>query len=87
MWSISGGRGLTKAIEDRVTPAGFTTMIRPEKLTPGHVYAGHASDGHGGSSSLTFGFDKDGTMVFPIDSTTEGRIPEAFIQSKKPTAP
>ncbi len=65
MWSISGGRGLTKAIEYGITPAGFTTMIRPEKLIPGHVYAGHASDGHGGSSSLTFGFDKDGTMVFP----------------------
>jgi hypothetical protein len=65
MWSISGGRGPTKAVEYGVTPAGFTTMIRPEKLIPGHVYSGHASDGRGGSSSLTFGFDKDGTMIFP----------------------
>jgi hypothetical protein len=24
-----------------------------------------ATDGHGGSSGVTFGFDKDGTMIFP----------------------
>jgi len=65
MWSISGGHGLTQPIEYGVTPPGFTTMIKPEKLIPGHVYAGHAADEHGGSSSLTFGFDKDGTMIFP----------------------
>src|SRR5262249_33116330 len=70
MWSISGGRGLTQPIEYGVTPPGFTTMIRPQKLIPGRVYAGHASDGHGGSSSVTFGFDKDGTMIFP-DSVDE----------------
>jgi len=40
-------------------------MIKPERLIPGRVYAAHASDGHGGSSSVTFGFDKDGTMIFP----------------------
>ncbi|HEY6206149.1 MAG TPA: hypothetical protein VIW21_08295 [Chthoniobacterales bacterium] len=42
-------------------------MVQPQKLIPGHVYAGHASDGHGGSASVTFGFDKDGTMIF-LDS-------------------
>ena len=65
MWSISGGHGLTRPIEYGVTPPGFTTMIKPEKLIPGHVYAAHASDGQEGSSSLTFGFDTDGTMIFP----------------------
>ena len=65
MWSISSGRGLTQPIEYGVTPPGFTTMIRPQKLIPGRVYAGHASDGHGNSSGVTFGFDKDGTMIFP----------------------
>ena len=65
MWSIVSGHGLTQPIEYGVTPPGFTTMIRPEKLIPGHVYAGHASDGHGGSSKVTFAFDKDGTMIFP----------------------
>ncbi len=65
MWSISSGRGLTQPIEYGVTPRGFTTMIRPQKLIPGRVYAGHASDGHGNSSGVTFGFDKDGTMIFP----------------------
>jgi hypothetical protein len=65
MWSILGERGLRKPIEYGVTPPGFTTMIQPQKLIPGRVYAGSATDGHGGSSSLTFGFDKDGTMIFP----------------------
>jgi len=65
MWSIVGSRGLRQPIEYGVTPPGFTTMIKPEKLIPGHVYAGHAADEHGGSSSLTFGFDTDGTMIFP----------------------
>src|SRR5437868_9148720 len=57
MWCISSGRGLTKPIEYGVTPPGFTTLIPPQKLIPGHVYAGHASDGHGGSAGVTFGFD------------------------------
>src|ERR1044071_4253888 len=65
MWSISNGRGLTQPIEYGVTPPGFTTMIRPQKLIAGRVYAGSASDGHGGSSSVTFGFDKNGRMIFP----------------------
>src|SRR4029077_8142191 len=65
MWSVAGGRGLTQPIEYRVTPPGFTTMIQPQKLIPGRVYTGSASDGHGGSSGVTFGFDKDGTMIFP----------------------
>ena len=65
MWSILNGRGLTKAIEYGVTPPGFTTMIRPQKLLFGHVYKGFATDGHGGSSGVTFAFDKDGTMIFP----------------------
>ena len=65
MWSILSGRGLTQPIEYGVTPPGFTTMIRPQKLIPGRVYAGFATDGHGGSSHVTFGFDKDGTMIFP----------------------
>lgn len=65
MWSIVSRRGLTQPIEYGVTPPGFTTMIQPQKLIPGRVYAGSATDGHGGSSSVTFGFDKDGTMIFP----------------------
>ena len=65
MWSIFSNRGLTQPIEYGVTPPGFTTMIKPQKLIPGRVYAGLASDGHGGSSGVTFGFDKDGTMIFP----------------------
>ncbi|HEY6207202.1 MAG TPA: hypothetical protein VIW21_13675 [Chthoniobacterales bacterium] len=67
MWSIASGHGLTQPIQYGVTPPGFTTMVQPQKLIPGHVYAGHASDGHGGSASVTFGFDKDGTMIF-LDS-------------------
>jgi hypothetical protein len=65
MWSILGGHGLTQPIEYGVTPPGFTTMIQPQKLIPGRVYAASATDGHGGSSGVTFGFGKDGKMVFP----------------------
>jgi hypothetical protein len=65
MWSILSGRRLTKPIEYGVTPPGFTTMIQPQKLIPGRVYAGSATDEHGGSSKVTFGFDEDGTMIFP----------------------
>ena len=65
MWSILNGHDLTKPIEYGVTPPGFTTMIQPQKLTAGRVYAASATDGHGGSSSVTFGFDKDGKMTFP----------------------
>jgi hypothetical protein len=65
MWSILGGRGLTQPIEYGVTPAGFTTMIQPQKLIPGRVYSGFASDGRGGSSGVTFGFHKNGTLIFP----------------------
>jgi hypothetical protein len=70
MWSISSGRVLTQPIEYGVTPPGFTTMVRPQKLIPGRVYAGHASDGKGGSAGVTFGFDTDGTMVF-LDSVDQ----------------
>ena len=65
MWAILSGRGLTQPIENGVTPPGFTTMIQPQKLIPGRVYAAFATDGHGGSSRVTFGFDKNGTMIFP----------------------
>ena len=65
MWSIVSGRRLTQPIQYGVTPSGFTTMIQPQKLIPGRVYAGSATDGHGGSSKVTFGFDEDGTMIFP----------------------
>jgi hypothetical protein len=65
MWSILSGRGLTKPIEYGVTPPGFTTMIQPQELIPGRVYSGFATDGHGGSSRVTFGFDKNGKMTFP----------------------
>ena len=65
MWSILSGHGLTKPIEYGVTPPGFTTMIKPQKLIPGRVYSASATDGQGGSSSVTFGFGKDGEMVFP----------------------
>ena len=65
MWSILSGHGLTKPIEYGVTPSGFTTMIQPQKLIPGRVYTAFASDGHGGSSGVTFGFGKNGRMVFP----------------------
>ena len=67
MWSILSGHDLTQPIEYGVTPPGFTTMIQPQKLIPGRVYAGFATDGHGGSSSVTFGFDKSGRMIF-LDS-------------------
>ncbi|HEX4706983.1 MAG TPA: hypothetical protein VH229_04570 [Candidatus Udaeobacter sp.] len=65
MWSILSGRGLTQPIQYGVTPPGFTTMIQPQKLTPGRVYRAFATDGHGNSSGVTFGFDKDGRMIFP----------------------
>ena len=66
MWSIlSDGRGLTQPIKYGVTPPGFTTMIQPQKLIAGRVYGTFATDGHGGSSRLTFGFDKNGKMTFP----------------------
>jgi hypothetical protein len=65
MWSILSGHGLTQPIEYGVTPPGFTTMIQPQKLIPGRVYKGFATDGHGGSSGVTFGFDKNGKMTFP----------------------
>ena len=65
MWSILNGPALTPPIVYGVTPPGFTTMIKPQKLIPGRVYAGFATDGHGGSSGVTFGFGKDGKMIFP----------------------
>src|SRR5216110_3754710 len=65
MWSILSGRALTQQIEYGVTPPGFTTMIHQVTLIPGRVYAAFASDGHGGSSRVTFGFDKNGKMTFP----------------------
>ena len=65
MWAILNGRGLTEPLQYGVTPPGFTTMIKPGKLIPGRVYAGFATDGHGGSSGVTFGFDKNGRMIFP----------------------
>ena len=65
MWSILSGPGLTQPIEYGVTPPGFTTMIQPQKLISGRVYAGFATDEHGGSSGVTFGFDKNGKMIFP----------------------
>ncbi len=65
MWSILSSRALAQPIEYGVTPPGFTTMIKPQKLIVGRVYSASATDGHGGSSHVTFGFDKDGTMIFP----------------------
>jgi hypothetical protein len=65
MWSILSGHGLTQPIQYGVTPAGFTTMIQPQKLMAGRVYAGFATDKEGGSSRVTFGFDKNGKMTFP----------------------
>jgi len=65
MWSILSSRALIQPIDYGVTPPGFTTMIQPQKLIPGRVYAGFATDGGGGSSGVTFGFDKDGKMTFP----------------------
>jgi len=67
MWSILSGHDLAKPIIYGVTPPGFTTMIQPQKLIPGRVYAAFATDEHGGSSSLTFGFDKNGKITF-LDS-------------------
>jgi len=67
MWSILSGHDLAKPIVYGVTPRGFTTMIQPQKLIPGRVYAAFATDEHGGSSSLTFGFDKNGKITF-LDS-------------------
>src|SRR5947207_15416528 len=65
MWSILSGHGLTQPIEYGVTPSGFTTMIQPQKLIPGRVYAGFATDGHGGSSCVSFRVDKNSGMTFP----------------------
>jgi hypothetical protein len=65
MWAILNGRGLTRPIEYGVTPPGFTTMIKPQELIAGRVYRGSATDEHGGSSGVTFGFDKNGRMTFP----------------------
>jgi hypothetical protein len=65
MWSVLSGREVTKPIEYGVTPPGFTTMIQPQKLMPGRVYSAFATDQNGGTSGVTFGFDKDGTMIFP----------------------
>ena len=65
MWSILSGHEVTKPIEYGVTPPGFTTMIQPQKLIAGRVYAAFATDQNGGTSGVTFGFDKDGTMIFP----------------------
>jgi hypothetical protein len=65
MWAVLSGPRLRQPIEYGVAPPGFTTMIRPQKLLPGHVYAASALDGQGGSSSVTFAFDTDGTMIFP----------------------
>ena len=70
MWSILSSGSLTKPIEYGVTPPGFTTMIQPQKLIPGRVYAATATDGNGGSSNVTFGFDKDGKMTF-LDSVDQ----------------
>ena len=64
MWSILERPWPDPADRDGVPPPGFTTMIQPQKLIPG-VYAGFATDGHGGSSGVTFGFDKNGRMIFP----------------------
>ena len=65
MWSILSGPRLKQPIEYGVTPAGFTTMIKPQKFMAGRVYAASATDEQGGSSKVTFAFDKDGTMIFP----------------------
>ena len=70
MWSILSGPGLIQPIVYGVTSPGFTTMIQPQKLIPGRVYAGFATDGHGGSSGVTFGFGKNGRMIF-LDSFDE----------------
>ena len=63
------------ADEPRLTPAGVRQMADAEARQQGYdlevytrgepSYAGFATDGHGGSSGVTFGFDKDGTMIFP----------------------
>src|SRR5689334_10514804 len=63
MWSILSGHGLTQPIQFGVTPPGFTTMVKPQKFMAGHVYAAFATDGHGGSAKVTFGFDNDGSIV------------------------
>src|SRR5438045_1008688 len=65
MWSILSGRGLRQPIQYGVTPPGFTTMIQPQKLIPGRVYAGFATDGHAGDSLVTLGFHQDGKVTFP----------------------
>ncbi len=65
MWSIVSAHSVIRQVQYGVTPRGFTTMINPEKLVPGRVYAASAIDGHGGSASITFGFDTDGIMIFP----------------------
>ena len=39
MLSILSGHGLTQPIVYRVTPPGFTTMVQPQKLISGRVFA------------------------------------------------
>ena len=64
MWSILSGRGLTQP-----SSPGYASWFYHDdstaELIPGRVYTGFASDGHGGSSGVTFGFDKNGRMIFP----------------------
>src|SRR5689334_13783434 len=64
-WAVLSGPRLKQPIEYGVTPPGFTTMIKPQKLMAGRVYRASVSDGHGGSANVTFAFDTDGTMIFP----------------------
>lgn len=66
MWSVvNSGGSATQAIGYGVAPAGFTTMLKPQKLIAGRVYAASAIDQQGGSAHVTFGFDDDGKMIFP----------------------
>lgn len=65
MWSVIGSKGLNGPIQFGVTPPGFTTMIKSQKLIAGRVYSASARDEKGAMAHVTFGFDKDGTMIFP----------------------
>jgi len=65
VWSVSGRSRVSQPIEYGIPPVGFTTSMRPKKLTSGRVYAAFASDGHGGSSMAVFRFERTGKMTFP----------------------
>ena len=65
VWLIDGGHRVTQPIEYGVTPAGFNTLVAPQKLRPDRTYMAGAVGRGGGHSSPYFRFRKDGKIMFP----------------------